>query len=142
MDEIRKQYINEKGYNVVEPLECEWWKLSLTDVSVKEHLRESFPNKPPLHLDRLLDKIQPGTLFGYVQCDIKVPENVRVHLQNCRHFLRVQTYLDKMLDQYCRTIAEKKRIMTQLRQLLISSFELTRRRDNTPLLLFYLELGH
>ena len=27
MDQMRKQYIKEKGYNVVEIWECEWWNL-------------------------------------------------------------------------------------------------------------------
>ena len=45
---MRKQYIKEKGYNVVEMWECEWWNLYETTACVKEHLGESFPYKRPL----------------------------------------------------------------------------------------------
>ena len=77
MDEMRKWYIEEKGYTVVEMWECECCKLYKTDVTVKEYLRESFPCQRPLHQDQLLDKNKSGALFGYVQCDIKVPEYLR-----------------------------------------------------------------
>ena len=35
MDQMRKQYIKEKGYNVVEMWECEWWNLYKTTTCVK-----------------------------------------------------------------------------------------------------------
>ena len=38
-DEMRKQYIEEKGYTVDKMSECEWRKVYKTDVSVKEQLR-------------------------------------------------------------------------------------------------------
>ena len=40
MDQMRKQYIKEKGYNVVEMWECEWWNMYKTTTCMKEHLRE------------------------------------------------------------------------------------------------------
>ena len=27
LDELRKQYIQEKGYDVIEMYECDWWKM-------------------------------------------------------------------------------------------------------------------
>ena len=77
INEMRKQYIEEKGCNAVEMWECEWWKLYKTYVSVKEHLREHFPYKRPLLQEQFLDKIKSGELFGYLQCDINVPEHLR-----------------------------------------------------------------
>ena len=37
MDQMRKQYIKEKGYNVVEMWEREWWNLYKTTTCVKKH---------------------------------------------------------------------------------------------------------
>ena len=54
-DQMRKQCIKEKGYNVVEMWECEWWNLYITTTWVKEHLTESFPYKRPLKEERLLE---------------------------------------------------------------------------------------
>ena len=46
-------------------------------MSVKEHLKELFPNKRLLRQDQLLDKIKSGALLGSLQCDIKFPEYLR-----------------------------------------------------------------
>ena len=44
---------------------------------VKEHLRESFSYERPLREERLLEQIRSVKLFGYVQRDIDVPEELR-----------------------------------------------------------------
>ena len=74
---MRKQYIKEKGYNVVEMWECEWWNLYKTTTCVQDYLRESFPYKRPLREERLLEQIRCSKLFGYVQRDIEVPEELK-----------------------------------------------------------------
>ena len=40
LEEMRRQYIEEKGYTVVKMWECEWWNLHTTDVP-KKNTRES-----------------------------------------------------------------------------------------------------
>ena len=47
-DEMRRDYIQQKGYQIVEMWECEWWNLYKADASVKSHLGENFPYKRPL----------------------------------------------------------------------------------------------
>ena len=44
-DEMRRGYIQQKCFQIVEMWECEWWSLYKTDASVKSHLRENFPYK-------------------------------------------------------------------------------------------------
>ena len=90
-DQMRKQYIKEKGYNVVEMWECEWWNLYKTTTCVKEHLRESFPYKRPLRQETLLDQIRSGKMFGYLQCDIEVPEELKKKLLFFYLFSKIQT---------------------------------------------------
>ena len=82
MDQMRKQYIKEKGYNVVEIWECELWNLCKTATCVKEHLRESVLYKRPLKEERLLEQIKSSKLFGYVKCDIEVPEELKKNFAN------------------------------------------------------------
>ena len=48
LDELRKQYIQEKGYDVTEMYECDWWKKYETDNIVKQHLHQSLPYRMPL----------------------------------------------------------------------------------------------
>ena len=55
--------------------ECERWNLYRTTTCVKKHLRESIFYKSPLRKERLLEQRRSGKLFGYVLCDIEVPED-------------------------------------------------------------------
>ena len=77
IDQMRKQYIKEKGYNVVEMWECEWWNLYKTPTCGEENLRESFSYKRPLREERLLEQKRSGRLFGYVQCDTDLPGELK-----------------------------------------------------------------
>ena len=78
LDELRRSYIQEKNFTVIEMSECEWWRLYKTTANVKLHIRENFPYRRSLTEQQLLEGIKKGSLFGYVQCDIEVPENLRV----------------------------------------------------------------
>ena len=49
---------------------------------LKNLLRESFPYKRPLREGSLLEQIRSGKLFGYVQCDIEVPEELKEKFAN------------------------------------------------------------
>ena len=76
---MRRDYIQQKGYQIVEMWmwECEWWGLYKTNASVKNHLRENFPYKRPLSEEQLLQGVIDGRLFGYVKSDIEVHEDMR-----------------------------------------------------------------
>ena len=65
-DERLRDYIKQKGYQIVEMWESELWSLYKTDASAKSHLRESFPYKRPLSEEQLLQGIIDGQFFGYV----------------------------------------------------------------------------
>ena len=82
LDALRRQYIQEKGFKVIEMWECEWWGPYKTTNTVKQHIREHFPYWRSLAAEQLLEEIMKGKLFGYVQCDIEVPENLRSKIVN------------------------------------------------------------
>ena len=52
-DQMRKEYIQQKGYKSIEMWECNWWELYRTDARVKNHLRANFPYQRPLSEERL-----------------------------------------------------------------------------------------
>ena len=79
LDELRRDYLQEKGFAVIEMWECEWWRLYKTTISVKQHIREKFPYRRSLLEHQLLRGMKKGNLFGYVQCDIEVPKNLRAN---------------------------------------------------------------
>ena len=59
-DEMRRDYIQQKGYQIVEMWKCEWWSLYQTDAPVKNYLRGNFPYKRSLSEEQLLQKISMG----------------------------------------------------------------------------------
>ena len=62
--------------------ECEWWSLDKINVSVKQRLRDSFPFRGPLREEQLRKRIESGSLFGYVMCDLHVPEHLKKQFAN------------------------------------------------------------
>ena len=69
-------------YTIIEMYESKRWQLYKTDVVVKQHLRESVPDKIPLSEERHLERIKNGSFLCYVQCDIEVPPELRKHFEN------------------------------------------------------------
>ena len=140
-DEMRRDYIQQERYEIVELWMCEWWSLYKTDAPVKSHLRANFPYNRPLSEEQLLQQYIDGRLFGYVQCDIEVPEDLRDYFSNSppkfKNTVVSRDDIGKLMKEY----AEKEIIMPQPRRSLISSFILLNFTITTPLLLFYLNLG-
>ena len=138
---MRRDYIQQKGYQIVEKWECEWWSLYKTDASVKRHLRENFPYRLPLSEEQLLQGIINGQLFGYVQRDIGVPEHLRSYFLNFPPIFKNTVVSREDIGTLMRDYAENENIMPQPRKMLISSFNLTNGSIITPLLLFFLQHG-
>ena len=87
-DELRRDYLRNKGYKVVEIRECKWWESFKDDESVKIPVRSNFPFKLPLTQDSLLAKIREDKLFGYVQCDLEVPDGLKYKFSNFHPILK------------------------------------------------------
>ena len=121
--------------------ECEWWNLYQTTTCVKQHLRESFPYKRPLREESLLEQIRSGKLFGYAQCDIEVPEVLRKKFANFLPTFNNTNVGRHDIGSLMKDYAEKEGLLCQTRKMLISSYFLDNDTLNTPLLLFYLDLG-
>ena len=121
--------------------ECEWWRLYKTTTNVKLHIRENFPYRRSLTEQKLLEGMKKGSLFGYVHSDIEVPENLRVNVANFPPLIKNTLVSKNDIGGLMKTYAEEGGIMSQPREMLISSFTLQNGTLITPLLLFYLQLG-
>ena len=139
--ELRRSYIQEKGFTVIKMWECEWWRLYKTTSKVKLHIRENFPHRRSLREEQLLEGIKKGSLVGYVQCDIEVPEILRVNFANFPPIFKNTLVSKNDIGDLMKTYAEEGGIMSKPRKRLISSFTLQNGTLITPLLLFYLQLG-
>ena len=82
-----------------------------------------------------------GEFFGYVQCDIEVPEHLRSYFSNFPPIFKNTVVSMEDIDTLMREYAEKENIMPQPMRMLISSFILLNGTIITPLLWFYLKLG-
>ena len=91
--------------------------------------------------EQLLQGIIDKRLFGYVQCDIEVPEHLRSYFSNFPPIFKNTEVSREDIGPLMREYAEKENIMPQPRKMLISSFILTNGTIITPLLLFYLKLA-
>ena len=140
-DEVRRDYIQQKDNQIVEMLDCEWWSLYKTDTSVTSHLRENFPYNGSLSEEGLMRGIIDWRLFGYVQCDVEVPEHLRDYFSNFPLIFKNTVVSRDVIGNLMKQYAEKENIMVQTRWMLMSSFILTNGTIISPLLLFYLQLG-
>ena len=138
---MRKKYIQQNGYKIVEMGECNWWKLYRTDATVKDHLRTNFPYEQPLSEERLMREIRSRRLFVYVQCDLKVPEHLKAYFVNFPPTFKNTVVSRNDIEDLMKEYAEKEEIMSQPRRMLLSRFHLKNRTIINPLLLYYLHLG-
>ena len=120
--------------------ECEWWRLYKTTINVKLYIRENFPYRRSLTEHQLLEGIKKGNLFGYVQCDVEVPKNMRGNFVKFSPISKNTLVSKNDIGDLMKTYAEEEGILSQPRELLISGFTLQKQPLITPLLLFYLQL--
>ena len=99
------------------------------------------PYKRPLSEEQLLQGIIDGRFFGYVQCDIEVPEHLRDYFSKFPPIFKNTVVSRNDIGHLMKEYAEKEGIMSQPRRKLISSFILTNGTIKIPLLLSYLKLG-
>ena len=71
LDALRRHYIQEKGFNVIEMWECEWWRLYKTTNSVKQHIREHFPYRRSLAAEQLLEEIKKESYLATCSAILK-----------------------------------------------------------------------
>ena len=138
---MRRGCIQEKGFTIIGKWECEWWRLYKTSTIFKLHIRESFPYRRSLTEQQLLEGMKKGNLFGYVQCDIEVPDNLRENFANFPPVFKRILICKSDIGDLMKMYAEEEGIMSQPRKMLISSFSLQNGTLITPLLLFHLQLG-
>ena len=64
LDALRRHYIQEKGFKVIEMSECECWTLYKTTNTVKQHIREHFPYRRSVAAEQLLEDIKEGNYLA------------------------------------------------------------------------------
>ena len=140
-DELRRDYLRNKGYNIVEVWECKWWERVKEEENVRNHVRKNFPFKLPMKQESHLAKIRDGKMFGYIQCDLKVPDGLNYKFSNFPPIFKNFNVSRADIGEYMREYAIENNLLKQPQRKLISSFKLENGTIITPLLNFYLSLG-
>ena len=76
-----------------------------------------------------------------MQCDIEVPENLRANFTNFPGIFKNTLVSKSDIGDLMKNYAEEEKLLSQPRQIFISSFTLQKGTLITPLLFFYLQLG-
>ena len=141
MDDMRREYIKEKVYKVEEMWECDWWESFKTNDKIKNQFRTPIPYKKPLSTDSLLAKIKDESLFGYVQCDSVVPDELKSKFANFPPIFKNTEVGRNDIGDYMKNYAIENEMLKHPQRKLISSFKLENGTVITPLFNFYVELG-
>ena len=97
MDELRKEYIREKGYSIEEMWESSWWDQFKNNVDVRNHVRTHFLFKRPLSANSLVQNIRNEKMFGYVQCDLSVPDQLKAKFSNFPPIFKILMFPETIL---------------------------------------------
>ena len=142
--EEKRKYIQDLGYDYISIWECEYRNMRKHDSSLSSFLSANFP--PPkfrqgVTEEHLLSAIHKGDLFGFVVCDIHVPEHLKENFSEmCPIFKNTNIFRDDIGD-VMRNYAEEHGIMSTPRRSLIGSMFGQNILMYTPLLQWYLDHG-
>ena len=88
-----------------------------------------------------MQNIRNETLFGYVHCNLCVPDELKAKLSNFPPIVKNIDNTRNKIGEYMKTYAEENDLLKQPQRMLISSFKLTNGTLITPLFNLYLDLG-
>ena len=116
---------------VVEMWECDW-----------KRERDPPPRqKWKMTQNEILTAVIDGTLFGMIECDVRVPEHLQDHFAEMQPIFKNANVSRDDIGPYMRQYAEENDIMSTPRRMLVGSFHGIKLLLATPLLRWYLAHG-
>ena len=141
-DHQRVQDLQDKGYKVEIIWERDWQALLTQRPDIKSFLSQHRTHahfKKYLTQDQIIQHIQDGHLFGFVECDIEVPGHLKEYFSEMTPiFKNVDVCLDD-IGEFMQNYAKEHNIKNVLHHLLIGSYFRKKIGLTTPLLKWYLE---
>ena len=116
---------------VVEMWECAW-----------KRERDPPPRqKWKMTQQQIITAVVDGTLFGMVECDVRVPSELRAHFAEMQPIFKNATVTRDDIGPFMRQYAEEHDIMSTPRRMLVGSYHGEKSLLATPLLRWYLAHG-
>ena len=125
---------------VVEMWECDWKELR-KEPDVKSFLAPARRQKWNMTQQQIITAVVDGTLFGMVECDVRVPDNLREHFAEMQPIFKNTTVTRDDIGPYMRQYAEEHNILTKPRRMLVGSYRGDKILLTTPLLRWYIAHG-
>ena len=125
---------------VVEMWECDWKELR-KEPDVKSFLAPARRQKWKMTQQQIITAVVDGTLFGMIECDVRVPDNLREHFAEMQPVFKNTTVTRDDIGPYMRQYAEEHNILTKPRRMLVGSYRGEKILLTTPLLRWYLAHG-
>ena len=121
----------QRHVKVVEMWECDW-----------KRERDPPPRqKWKMTQQQIIAAVVDGTLFGMVECDVRVPEHLQDHFAEMQPIFKNVTVSRDDIGPFMRQYAEENDIMSAPRRMLVGSFHGIKLLLATPLLRWYLAHG-
>ena len=124
----------------VEMWECDWKELR-DEPDVKSFLAPTSHSRWKMTQQQIITAVVDGTLFGMVECDVRVPSVLRAHFAEMQPVFKNVTVTRDDIGPFMRQYAEENDIMSAPRRMLVGSFHGIKLLLATPLLRWYLAHG-
>ena len=130
----------QRHVKVVEMWEC-GWKEKRKEPDVKSFLAPARRQKWKMTQQQIIAAVVDGTLFGMVECDVRVPSELRAHFAEMQPIFKNATVTRDDIGPFMRQYAEEHDIMSTPRRMLVGSYRGEKILLTTPLLQWYLAHG-
>ena len=120
------KYIVEQGYQLREIRECQWRRLKRTNSTVQQFLSTKFQrpldHQKNLIKEKILRAICDESLFGVVECDIRVPDHLKAKFSEMCPIFKNTEISREDIGEFMQAFAEEQNIMPQPHRSLIGSW--------------------
>ena len=137
-------YIRALGYANIDVCECEFhaerqrFSALAAFLKTRTHPLHRYQTQTQQHL---LDAVRGNALFGFVECDLHVPEHLKPTFAECLPIFKNTTVTRDDIGPHMKAYAEATGILTTPRRRLIGSMYGKKILLGTPLLRWYLNHG-
>ena len=143
-DQQRVRDLRDKGYTVEIIWEKYWQALVTQQPEIKAYLKQHHTYthfKKYLNPNQIIQYIQDGHLFGFVECDIEVPDHLKDYFSEMTPIFKNTEVSLKDVCQHMQEYAKEHKIKDIPHPLLIGSYFGKNIGLSTPLLKWYLNHG-
>ena len=126
--------------------ECEWLAQKSTNLNIKQFLSDNnigFKSVLQGNVTQalIIEKVKRGEFFGFVQCDIYVPDHLQPYFSDLPPIFKNTNVSRDDIGEHMNKYCIENKLLAQPRRTLISSFFGKHIMLTTPLLKWYLHQG-